>query len=139
MRKTDENHSLPNLRLNYLHEDTDAGVLSNFVFNDYRPEIFAKLRELREISKEFYLVKTLFFVEFHKIYFVKKSMNPRKFLGKLKDHFSEGKSGSFFAFSPDNNFIIKTTEAEEAQTLLEILPAYYHVRKNQENSKIIFL
>jgi hypothetical protein len=54
-------------------------------------------------------------------------MNPNSFSGKLQDHFSEGKSGSFFCPTPDGSFIIKTTEAEEAKTLIELLPAYYQV------------
>lgn len=37
-------------------------------------------------------------------------------------HSSGGKSGSFFFFTEDNNFIIKTVTAYEKRTLLSFLP-----------------
>jgi 1-phosphatidylinositol-4-phosphate 5-kinase len=92
-------------------EDEDLDTPLSYTFNDFHPTIFAKLRELRGITKEFYL----------------HSLSLRAFIGNLSDHFSEGKSGSFFCFSPDGNFIIKTAEQEEADALQSILPAYYKV------------
>ncbi len=55
-------------------------------------------------------------------------MNAKSFLGNLDNQkFSEGKSGSFFCFSPDKNFILKTITAEEAKVLKNLLPFYYRV------------
>jgi len=56
----------------------------------------------------------------------------------MKDQkFSEGRSGSFFCFSADKNFIIKTIPKNEAMALKEILPAYYsHIEENS-NSRLM--
>ncbi len=43
---------------------------------------------------------------------------------------SAGKSGSFFYYSADGKFILKTIKKEEFTVLLEILPRYYaHLKK----------
>lgn len=55
-------------------------------------------------------------------------MHPDKFLKSLDNQkFSEGKSGSFFCFSPDKSFILKTIPESEAILLKKILPSYYMV------------
>jgi hypothetical protein len=41
--------------------------------------------------------------------------------------FSEGKSGSFMWFSPDNKYIIKTSNKSEANALKEIIIGYVKV------------
>ena len=56
------------------------------------------------------------------------SIQPELFLKSLSNQkFSEGRSGSFFCFSPDKCFIIKTIPESEAKLLNKILPAYYQV------------
>lgn len=46
---------------------------------------------------------------------------------------SSGKSGSFFFYSEDGNYLIKTIYKKEFDILLEILPDYYdHLVKNKE-------
>ena len=45
-----------------------------------------------------------------------------------------GKSGSFFFFSHDNKFLIKTMKADELDLMLKILPHYLeHHRRNPDS------
>ena len=56
------------------------------------------------------------------------ALSPESFLGNLQNQkFSEGRSGAFFCFSPNKNFILKTISHSEANVLKEILPSYYQV------------
>jgi len=55
-------------------------------------------------------------------------MRPSTFMGRLTDQlqkFSEGRSNSFFIFSPNRRFILKTLTADEATLLLRIVPNLY--------------
>jgi len=80
-----------------------------YLFKDVSPRVFAAMRQLSGISKEAYL----------------NALHPENFLSSLKSQqFSDGKSGSFFCFSPDKNFIIKTIEQEEAHLLKRQLPNF---------------
>ena len=45
----------------------------------------------------------------------------------MKTVLGEGKSGAFFIFTKDSQFIIKTATQEERDFLWEILPDYYQV------------
>lgn len=47
---------------------------------------------------------------------------------------SNGKSGSFFYYSANGKFILKTITKEEFTVLQEILPKYYEYLKKQPNS-----
>ena len=48
---------------------------------------------------------------------------------------SAGKSGSFFFFSHDNKFIIKTLKGNEKQLLINILDDFIeHFKKNENKS-----
>lgn len=95
-----------------------------FKFIDYAPLVFMKLRELEGITPSDYLV----------------SMEPNKFLVNLGNQkFSEGRSGSFFVFSPDKRFILKTIPESEALLLLKILPDFHrHLVSNPESLIIRF-
>jgi 1-phosphatidylinositol-4-phosphate 5-kinase len=47
---------------------------------------------------------------------------------------SQGKSGSFFFFSYDNEFIVKTMEDEELDSMLKILKDYHlHCEQNRDS------
>ena len=47
---------------------------------------------------------------------------------------SQGKSGSFFFFSHDRKFIIKTMFQEELNLMMENLPQYFeHIKKNSDS------
>ncbi|KAG6828641.1 hypothetical protein H0H87_001434 [Tephrocybe sp. NHM501043] len=85
----------------------------DFKFKDYAPWVFRSLREdYFHLDPADYLL----------------SLTSKYILSELG---SPGKSGSFFYFSRDYRFIIKTIHHAEHAYLLRILPAYYeHVRAN---------
>ncbi|ORY05249.1 SAICAR synthase-like protein [Basidiobolus meristosporus CBS 931.73] len=84
----------------------------DFKFKDYAPWIFRQLRELFGIDSAEYLV----------------SLTSKYILSELG---SPGKSGSFFYYSQDYRFIIKTIHHTEHKFLRRILPHYYqHVKEN---------
>ncbi|ORX92406.1 SAICAR synthase-like protein [Basidiobolus meristosporus CBS 931.73] len=84
----------------------------DFKFKDYAPWVFRHLRELFGIDSAEYLV----------------SLTSKYILSELG---SPGKSGSFFYYSQDYRFIIKTIHHTEHKFLRRILPHYYqHVKEN---------
>ncbi|TKX18964.1 phosphatidylinositol-4-phosphate 5-kinase-like protein 2 [Elsinoe australis] len=86
----------------------------DFKFKDYAPWVFRHLRELFHIDPATYLM----------------SLTDKYILSELG---SPGKSGSFFYFSRDYKYIIKTVHHHEAKFLRKILPQYYeHVKNNPD-------
>ncbi|PNS16143.1 hypothetical protein CAC42_4544 [Sphaceloma murrayae] len=86
----------------------------DFKFKDYAPWVFRHLRELFGIDPATYLM----------------SLTEKYILSELG---SPGKSGSFFYFSRDYKYIIKTIHHHEAKFLRKILPQYYeHVKENPD-------
>ncbi|KAF9478972.1 SAICAR synthase-like protein [Pholiota conissans] len=85
----------------------------DFKFKDYAPWVFRYLREDSfQLDPADYLL----------------SLTAKYILSELG---SPGKSGSFFYFSRDYRFIIKTIRHSEHKFLLSILPQYYaHVQEN---------
>lgn len=84
----------------------------DFKFKDYAPAVFRELRYHFHLDTADYLL----------------SLTAKYILSELG---SPGKSGSFFYFSRDYRFIIKTIRHNEQKFLMKILPAYYrHVRAN---------
>ncbi|KAG9309979.1 hypothetical protein JVU11DRAFT_10013 [Chiua virens] len=85
----------------------------DFKFKDYAPWVFRELREdYFQLDPADYLL----------------SLTARYILSELG---SPGKSGSFFYFSRDYRFIIKTIRHSEHKFLLSILKKYYaHVKSN---------
>ena len=85
----------------------------DFKFKDYAPWVFRSLREdVFHLDPADYLL----------------SLTARYILSELG---SPGKSGSFFYFSRDYRFIIKTIRPAEHKFLLSILDKYYkHVQSN---------
>ncbi|KAG6897010.1 hypothetical protein C0992_004721 [Termitomyces sp. T32_za158] len=85
----------------------------DFKFKDYAPWVFRSLRE-----DHFHLDPADYLL----------SLTSKYILSELG---SPGKSGSFFYFSRDYRFIIKTIHHAEHTYLLRILPTYYeHVKAN---------
>ena len=80
----------------------------DFKFKDYAPWVFRYLRTHFHIDAADYLV----------------SLTGKYVLSELG---SPGKSGSFFYFSQDYRFIIKTIRSSEHKFLRSILSDYYHV------------
>ncbi|BGP24638.1 Phosphatidylinositol-4-phosphate 5-kinase [Rhodotorula toruloides] len=87
-------------------------VKYDFKFKDYAPWVFRELREYFYLDPSDYLV----------------SLTAKYILSELG---SPGKSGSFFYFSRDYRFIIKTIHHTEHKFLRRILKEYHeHVKKN---------
>ncbi|KAG7095491.1 hypothetical protein E1B28_006230 [Marasmius oreades] len=85
----------------------------DFKFKDYAPWVFRSLRE-----DYFYLDPADYLL----------SLTSKYILSELG---SPGKSGSFFYFSRDYRFIIKTIHHKEHKFLLRVLKRYYdHVKSN---------
>lgn len=95
-------------------------------FVDYAPLVFAKLREHWGIRNEDYI---------HSI--GPGSMLSNLMLGSLSslaELGSEGKSGSFFYFTSDGKFMVKTVHREEHKLLRSILQQYhFHMFKYRDS------
>jgi 1-phosphatidylinositol-4-phosphate 5-kinase len=65
---------------------------------------------------------------------VEKSLDVQKNVSQaFKAGEGAGKSGSFFFFSKDNRFIIKTLKGNEKETMLSLLDDYILHIKNSDN------
>lgn len=88
-----------------------------FEFYDFSPRVFHRIRNMYNISPDVYL----------------KSIGPENLIGSLlmgniaslKEQCSTGKSGSFFYYTADNKFMLKTISHEEFTHLQTILKDYY--------------
>jgi hypothetical protein len=89
----------------------------DFKFKDYSPWVFRHLRELFKLDPADYLM----------------SLTSKYIVSELS---SPGKSGSFFYFSRDYRFIIKTIHHSEHKMLRKILKDYYYHVKNNPNTLI---
>ncbi|KAI9311852.1 hypothetical protein BX666DRAFT_2021189 [Dichotomocladium elegans] len=88
------------------------GVKYDFKFKDYAPWVFRGLREKFHIDAADYMM----------------SLTNKYILSELG---SPGKSGSFFYYSRDYRFIIKTIHHSEHNFMCKVLHAYYdHVCNN---------
>ena len=88
---------------------------------EYSNNIFAELREKDGISNDVII----------------KSFSPIKnknAIAKMSE--SKGRSGSFFFYSHDRKFIIKTITSSELKTFLNTLKDYYSYINNNKNSLI---
>ena len=96
----------------FSHSKHLYSIQSQYIFQDYAPKVFDRIRTLSGISRKDYL----------------EELAPDMFLGNLNNQkFSEGRSGAFFCFSPNKNFILKTITKSEAKLLQSLLPTYYPV------------
>ena len=88
-----------------------------FTFLDFSPRVFHLIRNMFGISPDEYL----------------KSIGPENLIGNLlmgniqslQEQSSTGKSGSFFYYTSDQNFMLKTISCEEFHRLRDILKDYY--------------
>ncbi|ORY97448.1 hypothetical protein BCR43DRAFT_438695 [Syncephalastrum racemosum] len=95
-------------------DELTPGAKYDFKFKDYAPWVFRNLREKFGIDPADYLV----------------SLTSKYILSELG---SPGKSGSFFYYSRDYRFIIKTIHHNEHKLLRRILDQYYaHVSNNPD-------
>ena len=104
-------------RRNSLTDDRTGAELTpsakyDFKFKDYAPWVFRHLRAIFKLDPADYLM----------------SLTSKYILSELG---SPGKSGSFFYFSRDYKYIIKTIHQAEHKVLRRTLKDYYnHVREN---------
>merc|ERR1719361_1533594 len=96
-------------------DTTPAHQMSDFKFKDYCPQIFRQLREWFRISTQEYLVTIC--GDF-----------------KLLEFISNSKSGQFFFFSHNSQFIIKTMTRTESIFLRKILPSYFSYVSQQPDT-----
>ncbi|KAG4091011.1 SAICAR synthase-like protein [Neocallimastix lanati (nom. inval.)] len=94
------------------------GEKYDFEFKDYAPKVFKKIREFSNINSEDYI----------------KSISDKFMLLELS---SPGKSGSFFYFSPDYRYLIKTVHYNEHRHLFKVLDKYYKYLEANPNSLIM--
>jgi hypothetical protein len=91
-------------------------INEDIVVEEYAPDVFAHLRAMDGIDDKL----------------IKSSLSPkfnREMVFKAGE--SQGKSGSFFFFSHDKNFIVKTMNPTDYSTFKEIIQKYHeHVQRN---------
>lgn len=103
----------------YVYELVAKKTLSMrlFTFLDFSPRVFHLIRTMFGISPDDYL----------------KSIGPENLIGNLlmgnisslQEQSSTGKSGSFFYYTADQNFMLKTISSNEFHHLRNILKEYY--------------
>jgi 1-phosphatidylinositol-4-phosphate 5-kinase len=93
-------------------------------FCEYAPLVFGAVRELCGVDDAHF----------------KAAFDPQQFFANPANlKFSDGRSGSFFGFSPDRRFIIKTVDSAEFDLLLRALPAYCrHLRAHPASLVVRF-
>ena len=99
--------------------------MSGFSFIDLEPSVFSMLRDCYGIDPRNYRAS-----------FKIKNAADIESSGML-EKFTEGKSGSFFYFTRDFKYIIKTVTDEEEKFLQKIAYRYYDHMKNNPNSLIV--
>lgn len=102
-----------------------SSLMDEFQVHSIEDELFAKLRAQLGISA----------VQFARAF------DPGLLLdGRLKAHFSEGASRSFFCRSANEDMIVKTIEEKEVEELAALLPAYVqHLANNPDSLLCRFL
>jgi hypothetical protein len=91
-----------------------------FIFRTMAPRVFYNLRVLAGITEKRYY----------------DALNPVTFLANAAETVktSEGRSGSFFCFSPDRRFILKTIPEAEFNQLMRSLRYYYnHIEYHRQS------
>jgi 1-phosphatidylinositol-4-phosphate 5-kinase len=83
-------------------------------FKDFAPKVFYQMRQGWGVSEDDYLKSFEF--------------------DNLKAVRGEGKSGAFFIFTKDRQFVLKTATGEERDFLWQILPYYYQYMRRNPNS-----
>ncbi|CAI5758350.1 unnamed protein product [Candida verbasci] len=110
-------HSYKKLTFNTDGSELTPSSKYDFKFKDYCPEVFRELRVIFGIDPADYLI----------------SITGKYILSQLN---SPGKSGSFFYYSRDYRFIIKTIKRSEKNVLLRILKDYHSYIKTHPNTLI---
>ena len=116
----------------YYREQTERKItfppsasIQKFAFQDLEPTVFDLLRQAYSITSSQYRQS-----------FKLRNAADVESSGML-EKFTEGKSGSFFYFSHDFRYIIKTVTSEEEKFLRKIAYHYYNHMKRNPNSLIV--
>ena len=99
--------------------------ISGFSFIDLEPSVFNMLRDCYGIDPH----------EYRASFRIKNAADIES--SGMLEKFTEGKSGSFFYFTRDFKYIIKTVTDEEEKFLQKIAYRYYDHMKNNPNSLIV--
>ena len=98
---------------------------NSYKFTDYAPVVFHRIRKLYGISNSQY-TKSLGVEK------IVQSLMANEF-SSLSGQCSSGKSGSFFFYSEDGKFMLKTITISEYELLRKALPDYYfHLTNNPQ-------
>ena len=104
-----------------LHDKENMTKFKNCKFIDYAPQVFYNIRRLFRVKTQDYT----------------RALGPHQLLSAYKGDFtgftelaSTGKSGSFFYYSYDSKYILKTISKDEFRFLKRILPSYYEHLKS---------
>ena len=110
-----------------LNDKENMGKFKNCKFIDYAPQVFSNIRKLFKVRHENYT----------------RVLGPEQLLAAYRGNFmgfaelaSTGKSGSFFYYTYDSKYLLKTVSKEEFLFLRKILPAYYEHLKNHPKTLV---
>ena len=116
----------------YYREQTERKItfppsasIQKFAFQDLEPTVFDLLRQAYGISSS----------EYRQSFKLRNAADVES--SGMLEKFTEGKSGSFFYFSHDFHYIIKTVTSEEEKFLRKIAYCYYNHMKRNPNSLIV--
>jgi len=108
-----------------LNDRENTTKFKNCKFIDYAPQVFYNIRRIFHVKNKDYT----------------RALGPQQLLAAYRGNFtgftelaSTGKSGSFFYYSYDSKFILKTVSEDEFHFLRQILPDYYEHIKNHPNT-----
>ena len=122
LNKADNDEGINSESNNYsFSEDNKDSKGEDAFITEYLPVSFDDLRKNDEINDDVMI----------------KAFSPSKnksAIDKMSE--SKGKSGSFFFYSHDRKFIIKTVSGEERDTLLNIFHDYFNYMKNHKATLI---
>ena len=102
-----------------------SASIQKFAFLDIEPTVFHLLRQAYGISSS----------EYRQSFKLRNAADVES--SGMLEKFTEGKSGSFFYFSHDFRYIIKTVTSEEEKFLRRIAYHYYNHMKRYPNSLIV--
>ena len=116
----------------YYSEQTERKItfppsasIQKFAFQDLEPTVFDLLRQAYGISSS----------EYRQSFKLRNAADVES--SGMLEKFTEGKSGSFFYFSHNFRYIIKTVTSEEEKFLRKIAYRYYNHMKRNPNSLIV--
>jgi 1-phosphatidylinositol-4-phosphate 5-kinase len=117
---TEPDHDLKiPMKIDMTEEEEILVINEDVRVTEYAPEVFGFLRHLDNIDKNI----------------VKESLSAEKNRDSVfKAGESQGKSGSFFFFSHDKNFIIKTMTESDLSTFKKLFMAYFKGVASRPNS-----